>query len=226
MDRARVRYWVGRAVLTALGWKEEGEKPRVPRCVLVAAPHTTNWDLPVSLGLAYVLGIDVKWVGKHTLFEGYKGPFFRWLGGVSVDRTGSKDQVQQLADYIKSQDEVILMIAPEGTRGRAKYWKSGFYYIALAADVPIALSFVDYKRRRGGIGPVFKPSGKLEEDVARIRDFYQGVTARYPEQFGNIEFRPEGERAERPPRRGKLAGVLHGIGWRRPARLVERLGLG
>ncbi len=216
---SRVQYWIGRVVLSALGWREEGVLPDAPRYVLIAAPHTSNWDLPITLGVGWVTGLEIVWIGKHTLFEGPLGPFYRRLGGVPVDRRQSKDQVQQMADYIRSKERVILVIAPEGTRSKRQYWKSGFYWIAKTADVPIALGYLDYRRKRGGVGPLIKPTGDIEADAARIREFYARITACIPDAFNNIAFRPAGETPERPRSfgrgvRGRLRGLLHGMGWR------------
>lgn len=218
-ERRPMRYWVGRAVLTALGWREEGVVPDVDKYVLIAAPHTSNWDLPVTLGLGYVMGIDVVWIGKHTLFEGpIRGPFYRWLGGIPVDRNAAQDQVQVLASAFDVPGKRVMVIAPEGTRAKSRYWKSGFYWIAHTAKVPIALGYIDFRRKRGGIGPMITPTGDVEADVARIHEFYERITAKFPEEFTNIEFRPPGEGAERPKRqkrglRGRIAGLLHGMGW-------------
>lgn len=213
MDRQRLRYWVGKAYMGFFGWEVEGQVPDAPRYVVIAAPHTTNWDLPFMLGTAYVLGFDPSWIGKHTLFKGVKGHFYRWLGGIPVDRSAKKDQVQQIVEHIQSVDRIALAIAPEGSRSKQRYWKSGFYHIALGAQVPIALGYLDYQRKCGGLGPSFVPSGDLDADVARIRDFYAGIAGKYPENFSNIAFRPEGEGKERPPRRGRVSAFLHGLGW-------------
>lgn len=198
--RRSVRYAVGRAVLSALGWKEEGSVPDAPRFVLLAAPHTTWWDLPISLGVGYVMDLDIVWIGKHTLFEGPFGGFFRWLGGVPVDRRASHNYVQQMAELIHSRERIMLMLAPEGTRKGTAYWKSGFYWIAKTANVPIVCAFLDYKRRRGGLGPVITPSDDLKADVEKIRAFYATVTAKHPDRFHNIRFREEAAPAAAPPR--------------------------
>lgn len=209
-----LRYWVGSTVLKALGWEVEGSAPTVSKYVLVAAPHTTGWDLPITLGVGYVLGLDVTWIGKHTLFEPPWGGFFRWLGGVPVDRRSSLDQVQQMVELIHSRERIALVIAPEGTRGQTSYWKSGFYWIARGAEVPIALGYLDYRRRRGGVGPMFLPGESLDEDVQRIRNFYATVTAKHPEHFSNIRLRArddEGtrrDRAREKKRRGRVRGLL------------------
>ncbi len=216
-----VRYWVGRATLDLLGWEVEGAAPEVQKYVIIAAPHTTSWDLPVTLGVAWVLGIDASWAGKHTLFEGPFGWFFRAIGGVAIDRRAKLDQVQQLVKMFQERERMVLVIAPEGTRGATGYWKSGFYWVARGAGVPIALGYLDYARKRGGVGDAFVPGDNLEADVERIRAFYSTVSGKYPERFTNIRFRPEGERGERErsreyerasepreERRGALWGLL------------------
>ncbi len=192
-----LKYWVGRATLDLLGWDVEGAAPDAPKYVIIAAPHTTNWDLPVTLGVAWVLGIDASFAAKHTLFEGPFGWFFRALGGVPIDRRAKLDQVQQLVEMFRARERMVLVIAPEGTRGATGYWKSGFYWVARGARVPIALGYLDYRRKRGGVGDAFVPGESLDDDVERIRRFYSTVTAKHPERFTNIRFRPEGERSER-----------------------------
>ncbi len=213
-----VRYYVGRAVLTALGWREEGVVPDVESYVLIAAPHSTNWDLPICLGVAYTLGVDVVWVGKHTLFTSPLGPFYRWLGGVPVDRSKSQDQVQALASLFDVEGGRVVVVAPEGSRAKRKHWKSGFYWIARSAKVPIGLGYLDYRRKRGGIGPLIVPTEDVDADVQRIHDFYERITAKFPENFTNIAFRAAGETVERPRKErrdllGRARGLLHGMGW-------------
>lgn len=189
--KRRIRYWIGKTFLTAMGWRTEGELPDEAKYVLIAAPHTSNWDLPYMLGVAYVLDARISWMGKHTLFEWAPlGAFFRALGGVPVDRRSPQDLVQQMVNLFRERDEFVLAIPPEGTRSKTKYWKSGFYYIAKGANVPVALGFLDFKRRVGGVGPIVRPSDDLEADIEKIRSFYATVTAKYPEDFTNIAFRP------------------------------------
>lgn len=161
------------------------------KAVVVAAPHTTNWDLPFALAVAWTLGVRIRWVGKHTLFRFPFGPLMRALGGVSVDRRGSHDAVTAIAELMKQHDDLLLVIPPEGTREKADRWKTGFYYIALAADVPIILGFLDYEKKRGGLGHVFYPKGVLEDDVAAMRAFYANIRGKYPENESEIVFRQE-----------------------------------
>ncbi len=186
------KYWFGKTVLDLFGWEAVGPAPDIKKYVMIAAPHTTSWDLVFTLGVGWTLGFEPAWVGKHTLFEGPFGRFFRYLGGVSVDRRKSLDQVSQIVKLFEERERMVLVIAPEGTRGTTAYWKSGFYHIARGAKVPLALAYLDYKKKRGGVGDVFMPGDNLEADVDRIRTFYAGVTAKHPNRFSNIRLKPEG----------------------------------
>jgi len=165
--------------LALRGWRTQGTLPDVPKYVMIAAPHTSNWDLPVMLMMAFVMRADVFWMGKHSLFRGIYGPFFRWLGGVPVDRRKSNNLVDQTVDVFRQRDRFALVIAPEGTRKLTAYWKTGFYHIARGAGVPIVLGFIDYRKKVGGVGPVITPSGDLEHDMAEIREFYADITGKY-----------------------------------------------
>lgn len=199
-----IRYWIGKTFLSAFGWRTEGELPDDAKYVVIAAPHTSNWDLPFMLGVAYVLDARVSWMGKHTLFEWAPlGAFFRALGGVPVDRRSPQDLVQQMVTLFRERETFVLAIPPEGTRSKTKYWKSGFYYIARGANVPIVLGFLDFKRRVGGVGGVVHPTDDVEADIEKIRAFYATVTAKFPEDFTNIAFRPS-------PEQGRSADTADG----------------
>ena len=182
---------LGRAWLRFFGWQLVGGVPDVKKAVVVAAPHTSNWDLGFALAVAWALGIHVRWVGKHTLFRFPFGTLMRALGGVAVDRRGRHDAVTAIAELINRHEELLLIIPPEGTRSRADRWKTGFYYIALAAKVPIVLGFLDYANRRGGLGTVFNPTGVIDDDVASMREFYKDIRGKYPEDESEIVFRTE-----------------------------------
>jgi 1-acyl-sn-glycerol-3-phosphate acyltransferase len=177
------------------GWDLEGQKPQARRYVLVAAPHTTNWDLAYLLALASVTGVRLSWMGKNELFRGPMGPAMRRLGGVPVRRDRRTDLVEQMVQAFEANPSLVLTIAPEATRSRASHWKSGFYRIAVAARVPIVLGFLDYARRRGGFGPEIHPCGDLRADMERIRDFYADKTGKYPDQFGAVRLLEEAEAA-------------------------------
>jgi 1-acyl-sn-glycerol-3-phosphate acyltransferase len=162
------------AFLRLTGWKIEGRLPAsATKAVLIAAPHTSNWDLPYTLMVAFVLRLNVYWMGKQSIFSPPFGPLMRWLGGIAVDRTKSSNLVAASAAAITAADgPVQLVVPPEGTRGKTRHWKTGFYYIALEAKVPIVLAFMDYERKISGLGPVFTPTGDVERDMAEIKRFY------------------------------------------------------
>jgi 1-acyl-sn-glycerol-3-phosphate acyltransferase len=172
-------------VLRLMGWKVEGSLPPcAAKSVLIAAPHTSNWDLPFTLMLAFALRLRVYWMGKHSLFRGPCGPVMRWLGGIAVNREQSNNLVASSAQAMRgAQGPMQLIVPPEGTRGKTKRWKTGFYYIAQQAGVPIVLAFVDYGRKVGGLGPVFEPTGDVDLDMAAIKAFYAPIQGKNPTQF-------------------------------------------
>jgi 1-acyl-sn-glycerol-3-phosphate acyltransferase len=161
------------------GWRTEGVLS-APKMVLIAAPHTSNWDFPFTLAAAADLGVRINWMGKDSLFRWPFGGLMRRLGGVPVDRRKSNNMVDQMVAAFAACDTMYLVVPPEGTRGKVRRWKTGFYHIALGASVPIALGFVDYRRKVAGVGPTLMPSGDLDADMATIKAFYATVTAKYP----------------------------------------------
>jgi 1-acyl-sn-glycerol-3-phosphate acyltransferase len=187
----KIRRAVARAFLRFSGWSLEGELPAARAYVLIAAPHTTNWDLLYFLACAWAFGISPSWMGKHTLFRGPLGPVTRALGGVPVYRARAGGLVAQMAEAFERNRDLVLTVPPEGTRARAAYWKSGFYQIARAARVPIAMGYLDYARRSGGVGPVLIPSDDLRGDMDAIRAFYADKRAMYPDCFGEIRLAEE-----------------------------------
>lgn len=176
---------LSRAVLRLQGWTVTGSlPPDAPKCVLIAAPHTSNWDLPYTLMVAFALRLHIRWMGKASIFRFPFGPVMRWLGGIAVDRSKASNTVQGAADALKAAaGPVQLVVPPEGTRGKTRHWKTGFYYIALEAGVPIVLAYMDYAKKETGLGPVFQPSGHIDVDMARIKAFYAGVQGRNADQF-------------------------------------------
>lgn len=166
-------------VLTSrlLGWKVVGKAPAEKKCILIAAPHTSNWDFPTMMVVAFVLGLDIHWMGKHTLFpKGPLGAIMRWFGGIPIDRRAKHNTVDQMVEHYRQRDELLVLITPEGTRSKVERWKEGFYHIARGAEVPIYLGFVDVSKKETGLGPAFYPSGDVERDIAEIRRFYEGKT--------------------------------------------------
>ncbi len=175
MKHVGLRRRIGETWLRAFGWSLEGGRPNIKKAVIVAAPHTSNWDLPFMLAVSYALDIDIHWIGKHTIFKPPFGTFMRLLGGLPVDRRARNNAVAGVVDILREHDDLFLVIAPGGTRQTAADWKTGFYYIAVGADVPIVLGFLDYEKKRGGLGTVFVPTGNIERDMTEIRGFYAGI---------------------------------------------------
>lgn len=187
-----VKRWIGRTWLRAFGWREEGERPSPP-FVLIAAPHTTNWDLPFTLALSYVYDLPIRWAGKHTLFAFPWGPLMRALGGVAIRRDRRENRVSQLAGLFREHPGLVLTVPAEGTRSRTEHWKSGFYHVAREAGVPIVCGYLDYARKRGGFGLVLEPTEDVRADMDRIRAFYADKQGKYPERFGPVRLREESE---------------------------------
>lgn len=178
-------------LLSLIGWKPFGARPEPKRFVLIAAPHTSNWDLPITLLLASYFEVDISWMGKHTLFEPPLGWLMTRLGGIPVDRRAKHDMVKSSAELLNSREELALMVPAEGTRSRAEYWKSGFYWIAREAGVPIVLGLLDYGRKEGGFGPAILPTGDVRADMDKIREFYAGRVGLYPDNFGPVRLKDE-----------------------------------
>lgn len=169
-------------LLRLRGWRIDGNFPDLPKYVLIAAPHTSNWDFPLTLGVCFALRAKLYWMGKHTLFWGPLGPLMRWLGGIPVLRSRSNSLVQQMVAVYQRSDKLVVAIPPEGTRQRVKEWKTGFYHIACGAQVPVVLAYMDYARKVCGFGPVFYPTGDIALDMAQIQAFYQDKVGKYPDQ--------------------------------------------
>lgn len=171
--------------LKLTGWKVEGSlPPNGAKSVLIAAPHTSNWDLPYTLMVAFALRLHVYWMGKESIF---KPPFrgvMMWLGGIPVRRESSNNLVAASVQAIKAADGPLqLIVPPEGTRSKARYWKTGFYHIAVGAQVPIVMAYMDYARKVSGLGPVFIPTGNVEADMESIKAFYAPFKGKNPDQF-------------------------------------------
>jgi 1-acyl-sn-glycerol-3-phosphate acyltransferase len=165
-----------RALLRAAGWRIEGEVPDEPKMLLVGAPHTSNWDYIFTLLTTYSLGCDLHYVGKKSLFG---NPVMRYMGGVPLERATTAGFVEQMVAEFKRRETFVLAIMPEGTRGSVQQWRSGFYYIALGAGVPIVLVIFDYGRKVMRLGPTFWPSGDYEADLAAIQAEYAGARGKH-----------------------------------------------
>jgi 1-acyl-sn-glycerol-3-phosphate acyltransferase len=173
------------AFLKMTGWKVEGSlPPNGHKSVLIAAPHTSNWDLPYTLMVAFALRLNVYWMGKESIFKPPFRGIMMWLGGIPVRRETSNNLVAASVEAIKAADGPLqLVVPPEGTRSKARYWKTGFYYIAVGAQVPIVMAYMDYSRKVSGLGPVFIPTGNIDADMDAIKAFYAPFKGKNPDQF-------------------------------------------
>lgn len=172
--------------LKGTGWRLTDDTPPARRCVMIAAPHTSNWDLPMTLAIVFAFRLKIYFLAKHTLFTPPFGTILRWLGGIPVDRSKSNNLVEQAIGLFSTCDELILMVPPEGTRQQVRYWKSGFYHIAFGAQVPIVLGFIDFKRKVAGFGGTYIPSGNFDADLVEIQSFYAGITGKNPAMTSKI----------------------------------------
>lgn len=184
---------VASLALRVAGWTFESELPREKKYVVLAVPHTSNWDGLLLVTLAQAIRLPMAWMIKAEWVRGPMGALLRRLGAVAIDRDRAGDVVGQMIDELRRRDEMVLVIPPEGTRGRAEYWKSGFYRIAVGADVPVVPGYLDFRRKRAGFGPALRMTGDVHADMERIRAFYasQAPTACVPEGFGPIRLREE-----------------------------------
>ena len=172
--------WLALLVFKCAGWTSEGRKPDLPRYVIIAAPHTSNWDFIFTLCLASIYHLNAVIMMKDAWFRWPLGPLFRWLGALPIDRSRANNVVGQSIERFHRRDRLVLVVPPSGTRKRVMYWKSGFYHIANGAGVPIVLGFLDYRRKVGGFGPIVLPTGDIEADMALIRTFYRDICGKYP----------------------------------------------
>jgi 1-acyl-sn-glycerol-3-phosphate acyltransferase len=177
---------LAQAILKLVRWEATGSFPDLPKYVLVGAPHTSNWDFPLTMLLMFAKGVRFNWIGKASLFRWpFKGLLHR-LGGIPVSRECANNFVDQIVGAFERSSHLIIAIAPEGTRSLVTRWKTGFYYMAVGAEVPLVLGFVDYKRRQVGVGPVVHPSADIEDTFAKLRHFYADKTGKYPHKQGEI----------------------------------------
>lgn len=174
----RIIVWIYRGN----GWKAIGEVPKDRRFVLVAAPHTSNWDFLYFIGLCHELGIQPHFMAKESLFRWPWKNFMLDMGGVPVDRGKNKDYVAQMVKIFEQRKEFMLTIAPEGTRSNVKQWKTGFYHIARAANVPIVVGMMDYGKKTGGLLDSFEATGDYAADMKILEKHYKSVTPKHPDK--------------------------------------------
>jgi 1-acyl-sn-glycerol-3-phosphate acyltransferase len=173
----------GRALFALLGWRVEGQMPNIPRCVIIVAPHTSNWDFVIGLLALLALDLRVTWLGKHQIFRPPFGRLLRWLGGVPVDRSAPDGVVEQAAAVLAPPRSAFVAIAPEGTRRKVERWKSGFWRIARRAGVPILPVAFDFRTRAVVLGEPYMPIGDYAADLAELQGRFSAEMARNPGNY-------------------------------------------
>ena len=169
-----------RLLLGLSGWRVDGKLPDLPKFILVGAPHTTNWDFVLFLGVVFHLRANVRFMGKAELFRSPIGWFFYWCGGVPVDRSKPQGLVDQMVNACKQSEKFILTITPEGTRHYVSEWKMGFYHIAKNAGIPLVMAKVDGKHKTVHVGQIFYPTENMEADIKAIKGSFSGIVGIKP----------------------------------------------
>jgi len=178
---------IARMILRLSGWRTHVIPPHTSRYVLIGAPHTSNWDFVLALALMTVERIPIRIMGKDSLFRWPFGVFMRAIRAIPVNRRERTSMVDQIATKFSETNELVIGISPEGTRRKTSHWKTGFYYIALKAKVPIVMAYLDYKNKIVGLGPSIKPTGDIKADFVEIKDFYSGIIGKFPNKQSKIE---------------------------------------
>ncbi|MCZ6579712.1 MAG: lysophospholipid acyltransferase family protein [Gammaproteobacteria bacterium] len=173
--------WLG---LRLAGWKLKGRPPRARKYVIIAYPHTSNWDFPLGLSACIIYRIKVYWLGKDSLFKGPAGPIMKWLGGIPIDRSKAQDFIKQVIETFDQSEQMVIAVAPEGTRSAVKKWKTGFYHIASGANVPIVPGYLDYAKKEVGFLESFYPGGDIDKDIPAIKAIYGTIQGKNADQSG------------------------------------------
>jgi 1-acyl-sn-glycerol-3-phosphate acyltransferase len=191
--------WFSRMMLKLLGWQAVGSMPTVPKALFVASPHTTLWDGPIMVFVAWTLGVRLSFITKQEALRFPFKTFVTYFGGIGVNRSKSNDMVTQVAESFAAADGMYLAVAPDGTRKKADHWRSGFYHMARKANVPLVLGFLDYKQKRGGILGEYTLTGDVKRDMDHLRAVYANVQGKYPAQHSAIRLLAEDEAAQAAP---------------------------
>ncbi len=181
--------YFSRKILKLAGWQLNIVLPEERKFILIGAPHTSNWDFPLALLTFWTLDLKIYWVAKIQIFWGPLYYLFSSLGGIPVDRSRSHGFIEQISKRFEQTDEMVLAIAPEGTRSKTEYWKSGFYHIAISAKLPICLAYIDYSTRTLGFTQVLYPGDNIEDDMKIIADFYKNIKGKRPHCQGPVRLK-------------------------------------
>lgn len=177
-------------VLSFLGWTFDTQVPAIPKFIIVGATHTSNWDFVYFLLYIFAIGLKVSFIGKDTAFWWPMGIILKKLGGIPVNRRIRTNFVDQIIEKFNNSSQLRILITPEGTRHKTNYWKSGFYYIAHGAHIPILLGSIDYPRKKLELGPLIYTTGNIIEDFKIIQNYYADKIGKFPEEQGRIEIKP------------------------------------
>ncbi|MCH7328125.1 1-acyl-sn-glycerol-3-phosphate acyltransferase [Acinetobacter modestus] len=176
--------------LNLMGWELDNHWDlNVDQCVMIAAPHTSNWDALYARLALKALGVNVRLTIKDSYMKFPFGPFVRAMGGIGIDRSVKQEgqarpsMVQLMSDLFKTHPKLVMLVTPEGTRAKQEQWKTGFYHVATTAGVPIALAYMDYAKKKTGVGKIVYPTGDYEKDMIEIMSFYAEINAKFPEKF-------------------------------------------
>jgi 1-acyl-sn-glycerol-3-phosphate acyltransferase len=180
---------LSKTILKLTGWKLKVTSPKEKKFILIGAPHTSNWDFPLALLTFWTLDFNIHWVAKIQMFRGPLHYLFTALGGIPVDRSASHGFIQQITDRFDKSEQMVLTIAPEGTRSKTEYWKSGFYHIAQASKVPICLGYIDYSTKTLGFHQLVYPGGDIEADMKIIAEFYKTIKGKHPQLQGPVKIK-------------------------------------
>tara|TARA_B100001059_G_C17790471_1_gene559831 strand:+ start:1168 stop:1770 length:603 start_codon:yes stop_codon:yes gene_type:complete len=185
-NRPNFVHWLGRSLLSVLGWKvlgEIGEEHTNKNLVVIVAPHTSNWD--GILGVAAIAGLDarISFLGKDAAFKYGLGAFLKYMGGIPIDRSNPRGVINDAIEKIKKMPGTLLGVAPEGTRSKVEAWKTGFLRIAEGIDAKIIPASIDFATKEILLGKVFVPSGDNKKDISDLQDYYKVFTARHPEKY-------------------------------------------
>ena len=162
-------------------WKVHGSPPDLKHCIIVAAPHTSNWDFALMLILVFSLKLDLRWIGKDSLFPWPVGWLMRWFGGIPVNRSQASNVVKEMIAEFQENEKLLLLTTPEGTRSKVSKWRTGFYHIAVGANVPIQPIYIDGPGKKIGFEPIFIVSGDQENDLRKIKEIFRGRQGIRPE---------------------------------------------
>jgi 1-acyl-sn-glycerol-3-phosphate acyltransferase len=188
-----IQHWLARFIFAVMGWKVEGFVRDYPKMMVVAGPHTANQDGMMLVLASWIVRQKIKWMVKIEMTRGPFGWLIKALGGVGIDRSASFNTVEQVVDEYNSREKFLLVVAPEGTRKKTNHWRTGFYWMAVGAGIPIMFGVLDYKRKVVDLSPpILHPTGDIEADIETIWDIYRPATARVPEKVADMKLRPSG----------------------------------